>query len=215
VSGTLANEAYVDAAVVGLADLKGGYNASTNTPDLDSSPSGIKKGDTYRVTAGGSFFAVVVEIGDTLIAEQDDPVDAGDWIVLQTNLDGAALASGGLDQFSATTSAELAGVISDETGSGLLVFATSPTLITPTLGVASATSINKVTITAPTTAATLTLADGSSFITSGGHSITLTSAGATSVTLPSSGTLATLAGTETFTNKTISSATNTIDGGTI
>jgi hypothetical protein len=35
-----------------------------------------------------------------------------------------------LSQFAATTSAELAGVISDETGSGLLVFGTSPTFIT-------------------------------------------------------------------------------------
>lgn len=34
----------------------------------------------------------------------------------------------------ATTSAQLAGVISDETGSGALVFATSPTLVTPALG---------------------------------------------------------------------------------
>jgi len=46
----------------------------------------------------------------------------------------------------ATSSAELAGVISDETGSGLLVFATSPTLTTPVLGVATATSVNGTTI---------------------------------------------------------------------
>lgn len=39
-----------------------------------------------------------------------------------------------LSVFAATTSAELAGVISDETGSGLLVFGTSPTFITPALG---------------------------------------------------------------------------------
>ena len=51
-----------------------------------------------------------------------------------------------LSAFAATTSAELAGVISDETGSGALVFATSPTLTTPTLGVATATSINGTTI---------------------------------------------------------------------
>jgi len=47
-----------------------------------------------------------------------------------------------LSQFASTTSAQLAGVISDETGTGALVFATSPTLVTPILGVASATSIN-------------------------------------------------------------------------
>jgi len=40
---------------------------------------------------------------------------------------GDALTSNGLDQFAATTSAELAGVISDETGSGSLVYGTSPT----------------------------------------------------------------------------------------
>jgi hypothetical protein len=39
-----------------------------------------------------------------------------------------------LSVHAATTSAELAGVISDETGSGSLVFATSPTLVTPALG---------------------------------------------------------------------------------
>ena len=49
-----------------------------------------------------------------------------------------------LAQFAATTSAQLAGIISDETGSGVLVFANSPTLVTPTLGAATATSITGV-----------------------------------------------------------------------
>jgi hypothetical protein len=39
------------------------------------------------------------------------------------------------------TSAQLAAAVTDETGSGSLVFATSPTLITPVLGVATATRI--------------------------------------------------------------------------
>lgn len=47
---------------------------------------------------------------------------------------GDALTSSPLSQFAATTSAQLAGVMSDETGSGALVFATSPTLVTPILG---------------------------------------------------------------------------------
>ena len=75
------------------------------------------------------------------------------------------------------------------TGSGGIVLATSPTLVTPTLGVASATSINKVTITAPATGSTLTLADGSTLATSGAFSLTLTTTAATNVTLPPSGTL--------------------------
>src|SRR5665213_2473943 len=56
-----------------------------------------------------------------------------------------------LGNFSATTSSQLAGVISDETGTGPLVFGTTPTLATPILGVATATSINKMAITAPAT----------------------------------------------------------------
>jgi len=44
-----------------------------------------------------------------------------------------AITGGTLAQFAATTSAQLAGVISDETGSGSLVFGTSPTIATPTI----------------------------------------------------------------------------------
>lgn len=94
-----------------------------------------------------------------------------------------------LDQFASTTSAQLRTVISDTTGTGNLVFATSPTLTTPTLGVATATSINKVSITAPATSATLALANGSTLATAGAYSITLTAGATTNVTLPASGTL--------------------------
>ena len=45
---------------------------------------------------------------------------------------GDALVASPLSQFATTTSAQLAGVISDETGTGALVFATSPALVTPT-----------------------------------------------------------------------------------
>lgn len=50
-----------------------------------------------------------------------------------------------LSQFSATTSAQLLGVISDETGTGLLVFATSPVLTTPNLGTPSAAVLTNAT----------------------------------------------------------------------
>jgi hypothetical protein len=46
-----------------------------------------------------------------------------------------------ISALAATSSAELAGVISDETGTGALVFANTPTLVTPVLGAATATSI--------------------------------------------------------------------------
>lgn len=87
------------------------------------------------------------------------------------------------------TSANLLSAVTDESGTGTLVFTNSPTLVTPTLGVATATSVNKVTITAPLVSATLTLANGSSLITAGAYSTTITSTGITTVTLPTSGTL--------------------------
>ncbi|MGO4819791.1 hypothetical protein, partial [Flavobacterium sp. W22_SRS_FP1] len=89
------------------------------------------------------------------------------------------------------------------TGTGNVVMSTSPTLVTPTLGVATATSLNKLTITAPASSATLTIANGGTLATAGSFSQTLTATGTTNVTLPVSGTLATLAGTETLTNKTL------------
>lgn len=90
---------------------------------------------------------------------------------------GDALTSDGLDQFAATTSAELAGVISDETGTGKLVFATSPTLVTPVLGVATATTINKVTLTQPATGSTLTIVDGKTLTASDNATVSGTNTG--------------------------------------
>jgi hypothetical protein len=46
---------------------------------------------------------------------------------------------------------------------------------------------------------------GGSFTTSGAHTTTLTTSANTALTLPTTGTLATLAGSETFTNKTLTS----------
>jgi hypothetical protein len=95
------------------------------------------------------------------------------------------------------------------TGTGKMVLDTSPTLVTPVLGVATATSINKLTLTAPATSATLTVADGASLVTSGAYSLTLTTTALTNVTLPTTGTLATLAGAEALTNKTLTNPTVT------
>lgn len=64
---------------------------------------------------------------------------------------------------------------------------------------------------------TKTITLGGDLVTSGSHSITINTTGVTNITLPTSGTMATLAGTETFTNKTLvnSSLTGTLTlGGT-
>jgi len=83
------------------------------------------------------------------------------------------------------------------TGTGSVVRATSPTLTTPVLGVATATTVNKVSFTAPASGATLTLADGSTLATSGANSLTFTTTGTTNLTLPTSGTVATTGNTVT------------------
>lgn len=76
--------------------------------------------------------------------------------------------------------------------SGVSITATGAALTMPTIGAATATSINKVAVTEPATSATLALDNGSTLATSGANSVTLTSTGATDVTLPTSGTLATI-----------------------
>jgi len=131
-------------------------------------------------------------------------------VTTNANLTGHITSVGNAAVLGSFTSAQLLAALTDETGTGAAVFATSPTLVTPTIGVATATSVNKVAITAPATGSTLTLANGSTLATSGAFSTTLTATAATNVTLPTTGTLATLAGTETLTNKTISGASNTL-----
>lgn len=101
--------------------------------------------------------------------------------------------------------------VTSSTGSGSVVLSTgpslaSPTLTTPTLGVASATSINKVAITAPATAATLTIADNKTL--SVNHSLTLAGTDSTTMTFPStSAAIARTDAAQTFTgNQTINGA---------
>ena len=105
------------------------------------------------------------------------------------------------------TSSNLAAAVSDETGSGVLVFNTSPTLYTPTLGAASATSINKVAITAPATSATITVVDGKTFTCS--NTLTFTGTdnisvafGAVTGTVAMLGTANAFTGANTFTHAT-------------
>lgn len=80
------------------------------------------------------------------------------------------------------------------TGTGSMVFAISPTLTTPTLGIATATTVNKVTFTAPATGSTLTIADGKTLTVS--NSLTLSGVDGKSLGISNS---LTLAGTDSTT----------------
>lgn len=107
-----ATKAYVDAATIGGLIYQGGYNAATNTPNLDNNPSPnpIKKGWTYTVTADGSFFTEQVRVGDVLIAEQDAPTALADWTTVQNNIDLASLTQVGIGNVNASTDSDKTGL---------------------------------------------------------------------------------------------------------
>jgi len=90
--------------------------------------------------------------------------------------------------------------VTSSTGTVAVVLSNTPTLVTPVLGVATATSVNKVALTAPATSATLTIADGKTLTAS--NSLTLAGTDATTMTFPSSSaTVAGLGIAQSFTGK--------------
>ena len=105
-----ASKAYVDASVAGGLVYQGGYNASTNTPDLTTSPNSIEKGWTYTVTADGTFFGEQLRVGDVLIAEVNSPSSLADWTTVQNNIDLASLTQVGIGNVNAATGNSLLGI---------------------------------------------------------------------------------------------------------
>ena len=95
-------KAYVDTSVVGGLVYQGGYDAATNTPNLDATPIvGIKKGWTYTVTVDGLFFTEQVRVGDVLIAEIDSPTTLAEWTTVQNNIDIASASQIGIGNVAA------------------------------------------------------------------------------------------------------------------
>jgi len=84
-----ASKRYVDQSNIGQSVFQGGYNAATNSPDLDVSPAtDIKKGFFWAVTVGGTFYTEVVQPGDLIYADQDNPgATFGNWVVVQSGQD--------------------------------------------------------------------------------------------------------------------------------
>lgn len=140
-------------------------------------------GDTSLLKINANFTELSTTKQDTLVSGTNIktinsiPILGSGNIVISG---GDALVANPLSQFASTTSLQLKNTISDETGSGALVFATSPTLVTPVLGVATATSINGATITSGTlngsvtgtNTGDVTLAGTPNYITIAGQVIT-------------------------------------------
>lgn len=97
--------------------------------------------DVQTVTGAKTFGTIGGAVGKFILAGSTSgstivnaaAVAGATTVTLQGVTGTVALLGDKLDAFAATTSAELATVISDETGSGLLVFGTSPTILTPTI----------------------------------------------------------------------------------
>jgi len=221
-----------------------GSGALTSTGTLATDQGGTGQtsytaGDLLYYATGTAFTKLGIGSASTVLTSSGS---APQWTSLSgisvgtaTNLAGGAAGSVPYQTASSTTSFLAIGTANQvlqvnsgatapewvsSSGTGNIVRVTSATLVTPTLGVASATSVNKVAITAPATGATLTLADGSTLATSGANSLTFTTTGATNLTLPTSGTVATTSntvasisfGTTGFTPSTATSGAVTVAG---
>jgi hypothetical protein len=173
---------------IGALNFKGTWDANANSPALASSVG--TKGDYYVVgTAGSTNLNGISNWGVGDLATFNGSV----WQRVEggADLNGVNLSVSGTSTLSGlTASTALALNASKEvvsvtnTGTGDNVLATSPTLVTPSIGAATATSVNKVALTAPATAATLTIADGKTLTAN--RSLTLTGTDATTMTFPSS-----------------------------
>ena len=117
-------------AVVGTTNTQTLTNKTLTSPVV----TGLTLNDSSVVFEGSS-----ADSNETTLTVTNPTADQ--TITLPDATGTVALTNNKLSAFAATTSAELAGVISDETGSGALVFANTPTLVTPNIGAATGTSL--------------------------------------------------------------------------
>lgn len=128
----------------GVSGLGTGVATALGTP----SSANLRSAVTDETGTGALMFGLTTAMSDDLSCTGSQVVrrNAGDTAFeCATPAGGDALTTNPLSQFAATTSAQLAGVISDETGSGAVVLGTSPTLVTPALGTPSAAVLTNAT----------------------------------------------------------------------
>ena len=132
VTSTLAqlNTAVSDADVASLAGAETLTNKTLTSPTV----SGLTLSDSSIVFEGAT-----ADAHETTLTVTDPTADR--TITFPDATGTVALTNNKLNAFAATSSSELAGIISDETGTGALVFANTPTLVTPNIGAATGTSL--------------------------------------------------------------------------
>ncbi len=121
--------------------VSGTVATATTTPAISITLGAITPTSVNGLTITSSTGTLTITNGKTLSISNTLTFTGTDSSSVAFGTGGTvAYVANKLSVFAATTSAELAGVISDETGSGALVFGTSPALTTPKV----TTSINDV-----------------------------------------------------------------------
>jgi len=130
--------------------LSGGDPTADRTITLpDVTGTVITTGNLSSITSLGTLTADIIFEGatandfETTLTVTDPTADR--TITFPDSTGTVALTGNKLSVFASTTSSELAGVISDETGSGALVFANTPTFVTPILGTPTSGTMTNVT----------------------------------------------------------------------
>ena len=107
---TAAIKAYVDTVTTGALVYQGGYSAQSTSPPTGSA---VLKGFTYTITGAGTgngFFSNALEVGDLIIAEQDNPTAEAHWTVVQKDIQVATASTIGYGNTAAATSDVLDGL---------------------------------------------------------------------------------------------------------
>jgi hypothetical protein len=135
-TGTLTSPTFVTPA---LGTPASGTLTNCTFPTLNQSTTGTASNvtGTVAVSTGGT--------GSTTASAARTALGVAIGSDVQAYNSATALTTNKISDFAASTSAELAGKISDETGSGLLVFGTSPTLVTPALGIPASGTLTNCT----------------------------------------------------------------------
>ena len=216
VSGTWPNQT-INAAGVGLGtvtsvDVSGGTTGLTTSGGPITTSGTITLAGTLAVANGGTGVTTSTGSGSTVLSTSPTLVTpalgtpsalvgtnitgtaaglTAGTVTTNANLTGAITSVGNAASLGSFTSAQLASALTDETGTGANVFATSPTLVTPILGTPTSATLTNATGLPLSTGVTGTLA-----VVNGG----------TGTTTPSivAGTNVTVSGT--WPNQTINSS---------
>jgi hypothetical protein len=158
-----ATKNYVDTTFAGSGALiyQGGYNASTNVPNLDLPPTGtINKGFTYTVTTDGLFFGEQVRIGDLLIANINTPTVLANWTRVQNNIDLATTTTVGIASFAAASFAVSAGGEVTIKNGGVILGTQTTGSYNPTVGTTASIDIGNDTTSGIEVFNTVSLTNG-------------------------------------------------------